>query len=99
MVLIAFCAIDLVANVTNAQPVGEGETIGEGRGGREEGGRDKKKTKQDKKVWTTRYEPQITHCTENGDSQAHRACPGWLAHGERTQQEEHRSHEHSERQI
>ena len=52
MVLIAFCAIDLVANVTNAQPVGEGETIGEGRGGREgglEGGETRRKQNKTKR--------------------------------------------------
>lgn len=57
MVLIAFCAIALVANVTNAQPVG-GITIG--KGGRE--GQEETKTRQ-KKVWTTRYEPQKTDIT------------------------------------
>lgn len=44
MVLIAFCAIALVANVTNAQPV-RGGTIGEGRGGRREGRTRKNKNK------------------------------------------------------
>ena len=47
MVLIAFCAIALVANVTNAQPVGRGDNR---RGGRREGGRvGQEETKQDKK--------------------------------------------------
>lgn len=63
MALIAFCAIALVENVTNAHPVGregrrgrDGGTV-EGRRGREEGqeeeeeeGEDKKEQKQDKRV-------------------------------------------------
>lgn len=68
MVLIAFCAIALVANVTNAQPVG-GETIGEGGGGRE----GQEETKQDKRFGQLVMNPQKTHySTKNGNSQAHR---------------------------
>lgn len=51
MVLIAFCAIALVANVTNAQPVRGGNNR-RGAGKREGGkgvGRDKKEQKQDKR--------------------------------------------------
>lgn len=57
MALIAFCAIALVENVTNAHPAG-------GRGGSWEGGsrgrrrRDKRKTKQDKRVGQVVIKPK-----------------------------------------
>jgi len=82
MDLIAFCAVDLVENVTNAQPVGGG-TVGEGG----KGGTRRNKTRQ--KVWTTRYEPQKNTLQyrewQLPSTQNH---PHWLAHGERTEQGE-----------
>lgn len=81
MVLIAFCAIALVANVTNAQPVGGNNRRGRKREvGREEGGeggtrrkKTKQKQKQDKRFGQLVMNPKKTHySTENGNSQAHR---------------------------
>lgn len=82
MALIAFCAIALVENVTNAHPVvrkgrrgRDGGTV-EGRRGREEGqeeeeeGEDKKEQKQDKGWTRCCYKKNKTEIDTENSSQA-----------------------------